>query len=195
VRLQVLLFVYAGLLALTGIAPFDASCHRYDPTRVTVAKPAFSLFSTPLWRIESGSVLVEQASTQSDAERVAILAGFYSEECQIGPATASYQPVTYWRDPVKPLALPFSEDCTPYDSNRLTVISYEGRSFLKPLDLSFPGEQEAEAALALAQQYKAMCMIGRGSVPQPGSDPYLRRESREAQSEAASEVHFVYYWK
>jgi hypothetical protein len=192
--MQVWLVGLGALLALVTSVDV-ARCHEYDPAKVTIAKPGFSLFSTPLWRIESGSALVEQASTQSDAEHVAAVAAFYTEECQIGAATSWYHPVTYWKNAVRPLAVPFAEDCRSYDPASLAVTAYEGGWYLKALDPVFPGADEANAALALAQQYRMMCAIGRGAVPQPDADPYFRRDSREAQSDAASKVHLVNDWK
>jgi hypothetical protein len=184
-----------------GIAD-DAVCQSYDPTKIQVIAPSSNVYTSPAWRIESSGSPLEEAANQADADRVAALALFFAVECRIVSKSPHISTVTYWREPTRPLALPFPEDCRTYDP---ATISQERNAVgdLKSKNpgrflLGAPGSKEASAILALARQWTTACVIG-GWAPATTVDmenmARLSADGRRQLEEGQHSWHPVYYWK
>jgi hypothetical protein len=178
--------------------PADVTtCHVYDPTKLAVSAPD-NFYAAQQWKIESAGVEVERAANQADAEQVMTLASFYTQECRIG---SSKTPPTFWKGPVKPLALPFQEDCIDYDPSRIeyaiSSLPVAGAVSLKSLFAADLNQTEADALLAIARRATRACVIGGRKYLPSGAQPRgpLTKQDR-FDSEAAQETwHPVYYWK
>ncbi|MBN1642964.1 MAG: hypothetical protein JXA09_17135 [Anaerolineae bacterium] len=117
---------------------------------------------------------------KNDAHDALALAQRHTEHCFIGrgntrPNRLDYI-VDYWQgDSGIRTTIP-DEDCLPYDPDALRIVDEgktgwlltDGRTRILILD----DEQDAQAALTLARQYKYHCFIGRGNT-RPESAAYI----------------------
>lgn len=198
-----------GVLACAGWVSDDDACQTYDPTKIQVIPPNSGPFANSAWKIESAGAPLEQAANQADADRVAALTLFYSVECKIVSKRPSFPTITYWKQPTRPLALPFPEECVSYDPAKLsehvdglggTVGDLEGRQLRAPVPffLRVPGQKEADAVLALARQWTTACVIGGWQPAETPEMLALATQSQDAKrqlEDLRNAWHPVYYWK
>lgn len=185
----------------------DAICQPYDPKKIQVVQPSGGPFTNSAWKIESAGLPLEQAADQNDADRVASLALFYSVECKIVSNRPLIATVTYWKEPTRPLALPFDEDCRSYNPAKLTATRTGIREQLDspirsagrlPFAIGAQGPKEAEVVLAVARQWTTACVIGGWGAPAlPDGSIWANMSAPEKKQaeDRQNAWHPVYYWK
>jgi hypothetical protein len=188
-----------------------ATCQTYDPLHLQSVQGNFNFTATASWRIETAGQPLEQAANLAEADEVVALALFYTTECRlVSKEPAAYPTVTYWKNPTKPLAVPFKENCRTYTPTLMSRTATEvgdlrlppkpatGQPVPMPLKFQVAGEPEAIRLLAVMHAARQACVIG-GWAPEVTPDleaqAALSAEGQKALADVQHAWHPVYYWK
>jgi hypothetical protein len=163
--------------ALPTASPSTAGedCIPYDPGALRIVDEGKTG-----WVLTSGRLRMVLLDSEQDAQAALALAQRHTAQCFIGRDNTrsdrmSYI-VEYWAGNSGVETTIRYEDCLPYNADALRIVDEgytgwlltDGGSRMLMLD----NEQDAKAALTLAQQYSAHCFIGRGNT-RPDRESYI----------------------
>jgi hypothetical protein len=175
--------IFLVLLALLTEPPRQETpvCVNYDPTTLLVSQS-----TSAEWQLQSAHAVLGLFRTAADASKGLELARHFTRECSLGRRGSGHW-LEVWYPTVSTLALPFREDCVPYNPKNLSLyqsgsgIWTVGETFASGRQsamASFDSEQAAKVALRWAQEHSLQCFVGR-----------------DIQSLSDRSGHVLVYWK